>query len=498
MEDKTMKTLILFLALAALFLTSCTTSYYSTTKPVYDDVYYTAKQVQPAPTNPVIPDNSIDNTEYEGNYTNEGTATTTYEPAYSQTETYTDPNGTTYITNEYYSNFDYSSRIRRFHQPYCFDNYYSDYYTDPYFYDPYYSGLSLSLGFSWGWGSLGWGWGYPNYGYYPYWDPWYSWYNPYYSWGWPYYGYGSYWQGYWDGYYDGLGGGGYYYDDYASWYFGPRNSHGSTNSSNYRGRSYDGDNQSAGNVNPGRTGTEQIAIHERTSTTFQPQIGDKISSQSPNNNLPRVAANPKNVDNVESNNRVNATLNQAKNNGNPVQENNQIRVSSENNQLSSQKSSYTKPSGEQGKSQDMQSPIYRYENNNNQPRNQGQQSTVKTYRSPQYTKPKSSQEYNTSRSGNVIHYSQPKSNNEVAVPQPKNTYDQHISIPKQSGQSENSKPVQFNNRSYSPPAPSFNRSSSPAPSRSGGSYSAPSRSSSGSVSSPSRSSSGSSGGGNRR
>lgn len=149
------------------------------------------------------------------------------EPVYSESETEQGPDGSTYITNNYYGpggfgdfyDYGYSARINRFYNPYMGFGYYSPCYVgffyDPWL-DPFWYGPSFQFGMSWGWGGFGWGnpgwgWGAPGWGY------------PGWGWGYPY---NSYWYGYnhgfWDGYYaSGEGGSG-------SYYYGPRtNSSGS-------------------------------------------------------------------------------------------------------------------------------------------------------------------------------------------------------------------------------------------------------------------------------
>ena len=54
--------------------------------------------------------------------------------------------------NDYYYNFSYSSRIRRFHRPMMLNyGFYSGYYTDYYWYnpDPFYWGSSIYYGYGW-------------------------------------------------------------------------------------------------------------------------------------------------------------------------------------------------------------------------------------------------------------------------------------------------------------------------------------------------------------
>ena len=110
---------------------------------------------------------------------------------------YQDENGDMRVTNNYYygDNYDYgneyydyeySSRIRRFHRNSARFGYYDDYFTNYYWYDydPYFYGTSIYTSFNWwrprysglrvGWSYFGgwnvgwsWGWGWTgNYGYY--------------------------------------------------------------------------------------------------------------------------------------------------------------------------------------------------------------------------------------------------------------------------------------------------------------------------------------------
>jgi len=87
---------------------------------------------------------------------------------YDENDTYTDGQGNTYVTNNYYGNtqhdFYYSSRMRRFYDPYPGFGWYSGVYTDPYWYgynDPWmwgssiYVGSGFFMGPSWGM-NIGW------------------------------------------------------------------------------------------------------------------------------------------------------------------------------------------------------------------------------------------------------------------------------------------------------------------------------------------------------
>jgi len=85
------------------------------------------------------------------------------------------------ITDNYYRDYDvaddyydysYSSRIRRFHRPMHYSNYYGGLYTDYYWYnnDPFYCGTSIYYGYNWN---------SPYYSYYSYSPYYYNYYNPY-------------------------------------------------------------------------------------------------------------------------------------------------------------------------------------------------------------------------------------------------------------------------------------------------------------------------------
>ncbi len=234
-----MKNLAAITVILSFLLASCSSTYNSSAP--YDDVYAsgkTATTVVEKRVTTVTSEPVESTTAYEGDYYSPDTGVG--EGEYSEE----------FNPDEYYD-YEYSSRIKRFHDPNTGFDYYNNYYTDQYYYnyDPYCYGSSIYAGYGCGypsyWGpslSFSFGWGYPSSWHNPYWyDPWYSYgYYPYYYGGW---GYGSYWNGYWNGYYDGYWngyyGGGYYPsydDDYGSSYYGPRGRRGgSTNGSNRDG-----------------------------------------------------------------------------------------------------------------------------------------------------------------------------------------------------------------------------------------------------------------------
>lgn len=192
----------------------------------YDDVYYSTRQEKKMKKQQEMqtadPDYYVQNQDPTTDYYVEEYDAGEYvsyeeQPAYS--ETTQNPDGTTYITNNYYGSggygdyydYNYSARINRFYNPYVGFNYYSPCYVG-FYYDPWYSPYWYRPSF---YMSFGWGWGYPHYYGYPYNNYWYGYNNGYYN-------------GYWDGYYASN-----YYglNSSGSYYYGPRTS-GSSSSNN--------------------------------------------------------------------------------------------------------------------------------------------------------------------------------------------------------------------------------------------------------------------------
>jgi hypothetical protein len=122
-----MKTLTKLLSILLIWLSyACSSTYYTG----YDDVYYSSKD-KPVQSEKIQPkeSNETNYNEYqeENNYSNEEDSSY-YEPEYSTSETYNSPDGDTYITNNYYDDdyydYQYASRLRRFHNPYYGFNYF--------------------------------------------------------------------------------------------------------------------------------------------------------------------------------------------------------------------------------------------------------------------------------------------------------------------------------------------------------------------------------------
>lgn len=219
-----MRTTLFLTAITAFFLSSCSTGNKMQSSVPGDDLYMasTPSYVQSAATeNRAEAETSATQNQYNQEHVS---------PDNSTSEKYTDENGTTYVTNNYYDS--YSSQLDRWYNPVFGFSYFSPYYTGmslsmPFYYSP---GFSFSLSFGFGFGYPWYGGYYPGYNPYYAYNPWYNWYNPWYY---PYYGCGYYGSGYYGNNYCGGGyyGGGYYGDGgyYGSGnnYYGP---HGSASS----------------------------------------------------------------------------------------------------------------------------------------------------------------------------------------------------------------------------------------------------------------------------
>lgn len=271
--NRKMKAKAILIIASMMGIYSCTSSSYTTSSRQIDDVYFSesnsdaiftnnssveepvsegviAKEYESitSSTDEKTQSNSEERFSYDEN-TETGSGYTT-DP--DDTERYRDESGNTYVTNNYYGDYydyEYSSRLRRFHRP-SYYGYYHSYYTNSYYYDyhPHHWGLSIYLGYnfwyppvsvSFGWGSPGY-YGSSWYGYSPF-----GWHSPLYP---SYYGSGyyagynnGYWNGYYQGYYNSVYGpygyphiNPYYcntYDGSLGYYYGPR-SNGSGENNN--------------------------------------------------------------------------------------------------------------------------------------------------------------------------------------------------------------------------------------------------------------------------
>ncbi|MBN3035483.1 MAG: hypothetical protein JW861_07830 [Bacteroidales bacterium] len=492
-----MKSATFLTALLVILMAGCSTTYQTAD---FDDVYrktshesetpakaksvYQAETAEPDYYQSAGPDESTNVSEdYQtGDYVEYQEE----EPYYSTSESYADPNGTTYITNNYYYDgyasdyydYSYSARIRRFHDPYFGFGYYSPCYTNAYWYnyDPWYWGSSIYFGYpfwspslyfgfsyNWGWGGFGMGWGWPNYygGYYP----WYG-----YS---PWYGYGSYWHGYWDGYYASQ----YFnsWDYYSSYYYyghrparGGGNNPGPGGSGNYStfGEKYENAAALGRGVRGGsNTGTG-------TMVTGRPE-------QAPSTEMNNVSVRSR--DNQTGNERYQVTGEVKKPVANESQslerQGAQERVTTRQEPVSTERQPrYTYRTTQSGETQGGERYVpgndlnvkRTQENGTHQPSSR----PVKTYQAPENTRTTERQ-------------STPPQNNRTNVQQGRDVTPYNPPANRES-RDVFSRPSQNQRNNYTPPA----RNTYTPPSRSTKSYSPPARSSgSNSFSSPSRSSS---------
>jgi hypothetical protein len=512
MEGLKMKTYILLAALSILILAGCTSTK-STTD--YDDVYATSKKgSEKATKNPEIqttsPDYYKESSDNSSEYfveDYEAGENVTYndEPYLTTTETVTTPEGTNYITNNYYegyapddyNDYSYASQIDRFYGSNMGYSYYAPcytgYYYNPWYWDSYWYMPSFYFGFGWG----GMYWGYP---YYPYYYP----YNDY------WYGYN---QGYWDGYY------GYGYNDYSGYYYGHRENRGGSGNS---GSQVSKDNSSAiqnvtqpnyferttpqlaenftsgrnsNNTNEGGGRNSTNAINNQNAIIAIPQSNNPTTGRNSDQNISGSSQEPIGRSSTNTTGGTGIIPGEKNNSQNVTQD--QSRVAN-----SSSRYTYKKPAVNSNDTKGGYKPGQSIEvNNNSRPAqkynkpangsssgenvgNSQQGSTTGNRNTQTYTRPQSN--YNNS-------YSKPAQNNSNIErnSQPERSSSGSYSQPSRS--SSNSQPSRSSN-SYSQPSRSSSSKSYSSPSNTGGSrsYSTPSRSSSsGSYSAPSRSSSGS-------
>ncbi|MBN1338088.1 MAG: hypothetical protein JXA03_02130 [Bacteroidales bacterium] len=496
-----MKTKLVKISIIALLAAGCSSTMYTAN---FDDVYYSPDENAAVNDNvqsgleSASPDYYTIAPESESGSNNNEYSSGEYveynaeEPYYSDTETWQDPEGNTYVTNNYYGSDDYydysyASRIKRFHDPYYGFGYYSPCYTNQYWYnyDPWYWGTSIYMGYpfwspsmyfgfsyNWGWGSAGIGWGWPYYS---------SWHYPYYGMYSPYYGYGSYWHGYHDGYWAGYYGNSSYYNSYdyysGYYYYGHRPSRGGSNNP-YTGRNGNyspfAEKYQASSVTTAGRGVNSNTTSVSRSASPGVNTAANRSTQAtnrstqPSGNLNNTGTAVRSTGNTTATNVQNS-------------QNSAGRVAKEvpGNEATKQKYTYRKPV--QSETQVKYNPGENIRaTEKNQKTNTGIYEKPASYRSNNNnasTSRQYSKQENTQRQVNR----QPVNTNTRSDNNAGNTY----STPQKSNVRTYSPPTRSNSRSYSPPARSSNSYS--APSRSSGSNSTPSRSS-GSYSTPSRSS----------
>lgn len=536
-ENSAMKTLTKILSLGVfLIFTGCSSTYQIAS---YDDVYYTPKKSdnqEVTKTNksdyqsngyeqPQILE-STPETKGNNNRTNNYSSDDTGDYPYTETTQNKDKSGDTYVNNNYfeyddYYDYSYSSRLRRFYSPSYYNwGYYDPWYTNAYWYNynPFYWGVSIYLGYSWCSYQHyhGWGYNYPYYGWYGYHTPYYH----YYGWGgYPYYYggyYSSYWHGYnhgyWDGYHDGYYGETYYYNslDKNTHSYGPRGGIGSS-----------------GTRTPGSTGNTRETFAQRYESSIYGRTAKSVGSSSKDINatssVNEAVKNERGNSNVISNESNSSRNNETKISTTPATDigrNSDVKMRSENTQTT--KSLYERPNNTT--TDNRTNPIERSSQTspvNTKPESQGQSRSTQNappsenqynyrqelpkkqyakpdnYEKPVYTRPNNEPTPNT-KSYSSPTYGEPRSSDRYTAPRPQPN--QSVNRPNQSrpnseeGSKQYSQPKSYTpsttprqespSRNYTAPKSNESYQSSPSKSNSssssssGSSYSAPSRSSS--------------------
>jgi len=525
-------------------LAGCKSSYDSAS--MYDDVYYTPKSNKGKEVTATQTDNSS-GLVYGNNASTErfensvepqkeylGTDEYSDYKSYYYTETgdtlpateNTGQDDYYYVEDGYedYYDYEYASRIDRFHNSYGNFGYYDPCYSNAY----YTPGLSFGMGYGMGWPSsyfsVGFGWGYSYY------NPWYydPWYNPYYG--------GSYWagynNGYWNGYYAGgggyyPGGGGYYPGEggnsyYPGDYYGPRNSRGSSLSGGAGSRDSritdGGDDPQNKSYSAGREsrmtgGTTMVAPdvkttgttgNERTSREYKPADASSVTNSGTEPQSTKLAR-PANKNSISSGSgqvqgkasrSVEGT--EAQKLAKPTQKTTVSNLNNRNaraqQKYSSNKSNST-PANSRDNGVSSRSKKYAKPSSNSLQKSP----KPKNYSSPTYNRPRSGNEYAVPKSRSVNGSSLSGANSRSSSNQGNSNKSRSYQAPSRSNNSFSNPGRQTKtytspsrSNSYSKPAKSTRSYSSP--SRSSGSYSPRS---SGSSSSGSRSSGSSSGSGSR-
>jgi hypothetical protein len=415
------------------------------------------------------------------------------EPYLTAQETVNSPEGTSYITNNYYGggygdyyDYSYASRLNRFYGPYMGYNYYSPcysgFYYDPWYWDYYRYRPSLYFGFNWGWGDMYWG--YPYYSYY--------------------YPYNSYWSGYYNGFWDGYYYGQWGYDYYGNnnYYYGHRPTRSGHNSPQF------GTDKNGQQFNLVST---QSNYFERTKPVVADNFKKPERPSEIGGNVPGRTSN--NSTNNEPGNRfsesqeVSSQINKQNNSGTADRTSEVKNTSVQKEPVSGQKYVYKKPVANESRSA--------YKPGESIKTSENQQKPVQKYSKPSgYSssdKAGRSNEGSTGANRNTQVYSRPQSTQQDSYSKPVKYNIENKSQNQPSRSSDNySKPSRSVNNNYSQPSRSSESISQPSrsnynksyssPSNSGGNrnFSSPSRSSnSGSYSSPSRSGSSNSGSSSR-
>jgi hypothetical protein len=532
-----MKKLFVLAAFPLIMAAGCTTQYHA--QAPYDDVYYSSRDIPAATSTKVVVKQShapvtsdyttaIDqrNTQADDNQTSSATEYSNYEdqPDGVVTESFTEPGGGSSITNNFYGDYydyEYASRLRRFHSSYFMDSYYDPFYSNMYFYDynPWSWGTSIYFNSGWGYPSFGmsYGWGWPSYSY-----------------GWGYSSYGSgYYDGYNNGFYNGYwaGNGNYsgYYNDgggynNSNYYYGHRGSSG------YRGGSSNGRNNIGDRgQTPGKKGNSGNDEFENSrgygigSASNTEQRNSSVAGGTSTRESVPSTGNSKTANGRITNQsqgrtiipvKINERSNQNTQNGRTINSGYRGRyiAPAQTTQRKSSTGNFTpgRQISPQARNLNQQQPVNNRTNANTQnqintgrdhtPSNtaqpaktyQQQGTRIQSYSSPSYSKPRSSQEYTTPKYRNIRSNDNPGSSPQYNQPQQRSgssgsSGERRIETPRQTtaqpsqerqqSQPVYSAPIRSSDNSYSAPARSGNNSNS---------SSSPSRSSSGSSESSGR------------
>ncbi len=469
-----MKSKIISIGIAALFLSACSTGSYVTSS-YNDDIYFNPGDVPPPiSTEGKVTDKPIDENGKEksgekmiisqieknddgtntmNNYIFDGTKKDADALRYnmdqmelqnSDTTVYYNDDEMKYVINNYYDgdDLDFGYRIHRFHDPFFYDPFYWDSWNyDPWYsyggyYGSYYPGLSLGWNMGWYDPWYSWSWGYPYYGMG----------YPYYSWGYPYYGLGYYPSYAWGGYY------GSYYNGYNSYPY-----YGNINGDNFRyGRRTTGTtviDRSAGRRNTsvaaesstaiGRSVTKSAEADTRSTTqTSTRVVSGRTADQS--NNTARVLTEQRRSTTVDNNARSDNNRNQ-----------NLTRSAQSYTRpgTSIQSRNYTRPSTNAGNSSYTTPRV-----------------VTKSANSSNYSAPKTTSAYDRSYRSNstYIRSSSSGSSSRTYSAPSQSSRTQSYSTPSRSSYSDGSSPVSRSSSSYSSGSSGSSYSGSSSRSSSGG------------------------------
>ena len=138
-----MKTLTYIFVLVTLTLASCSSSLYTGAE--YDDLYYTSSDkpvtVKKSANNQIVEGNLKNQDYYNNIYASDTLVSDQYSYAVSSNDSTVYDNNNYGTGNDYYDNYSYTGRLRRFH-----GNYFDPYWRDPFYYDFGYPSFGYGMG----------------------------------------------------------------------------------------------------------------------------------------------------------------------------------------------------------------------------------------------------------------------------------------------------------------------------------------------------------------